>query len=104
MNIGVFQGSTFSCLLYLIYTIDIHGTTHKFKHTSNLNIHKCNSPTIEAYIDDAFSIIKGTKDDIWIKIKKYTVQINEYYTNNGLINNIDKTNDMLISKDNPTLK
>ena len=54
---------------------------------------------IECYIDDAFRIIEDQDHKLWNRITKHIKTINNYYNNNRLLNNIEKTKVMLITKD-----
>ena len=54
-------------------------------------------------MDDTYGTLHGTEHNIWDQIKSYITKINNYFKNNYLINNIDKTQIMLIMK-NQALK
>ena len=71
INIGVYQGSTLSCLLYIIYSLDIGYVTHNNKHSNNINEYRCGEPKLEIYIDDVYATISGEINTIWINIEKY---------------------------------
>ena len=79
LNVGVFQGSVMSSLLYLIYSMDITSITHEKKHSDNYKENNCNSPKIESYVDDTYGIITENKWNIWQNINKYINKINNYY-------------------------
>ena len=99
-NIGVFQGSILSGLLYVIYTLDINSITHEKKHKNNISEYKCHKPKIDAFVDDTYGVIRTNENNVWNDIKEYTMKLNSYYTNNRLMNNINKTNIMIITKQN----
>ena len=86
-----------SCLLYLIYSLDISNVTHINTHKHNINEYRCGAPKIEIYIDDAYATISSNPNNIWKEIENYIKKMNQYYTNNLLINNLDKTKIMLIT-------
>ena len=97
---GVFQELILSCLLYIIYTLDINKIKHEVKHQNNISEYECKQTKIEAFVDDTYGIIKSNKNEIWKNIESYVFKLNFYYINNGLKNNISKTNMMLITKKN----
>ena len=102
LNIGIFQGSVMSLILYLIYSLDITSITHETNHKDNYCESKCKNPIIEIYIDDTYGTLEDNNNDIWEKVKKYIKKVNEYYVNDKLINNISKTNVMIVSKNQDT--
>ena len=59
LDIGMYQDSTLSCLLYVIYSLDIGYNTHINKHKHNINEYKCGAPKCEIYIDDVYATISG---------------------------------------------
>ena len=97
-NIGVYQGSVMASTLYLIYTLDIEQIAHTNNHRNNTDYNKCKGDHIEAYVDDAYGIIISNDYTLWKNIERYIQRINEYYTANKLINNVSKTNIMIITK------
>ena len=98
--IGCYQGSVFSSLLFLIYTLDIVFVNHNISHKNHINYNRCNNPNIQSYVDDSFGIIVDTDINILRSINKYIININNYYTNNKLLNNVSKSNIMFITKNN----
>ena len=78
-NIGVFQGSNFALLLYLIYSLDINYTSHTLNHIRNTHENSCQQTKIEGYVDDTYGTLQGTENNIWHKIKSYITKINNYY-------------------------
>ena len=84
-------------LLYLIYSLDINYTSHTINHIRNVHENSCRQTKIEGYVDDMYGTLQGTVHNIWDNIKSYVTKINNYYKNNYLINNIEKTQIMLIT-------
>ena len=70
------------------------------KKTTETTENKCNRDKIETYVDDTFGIVSTKPQNMWTKIREYVRNVENYYTNNQLINNISKTTVMIISKDN----
>ena len=95
--IGCYQGSVFSSLLFLIYTLDIIFVSHNIPHKNHYNYNKCNNPNIQGYVDDSFGIIVYSEVKIWKTVQNYILAINKYYSNNKLINNVSKSKIMFIS-------
>ena len=87
---SVSQGSVASGLLYLIYTLDMPHISHKLKHKNHLEYNKCRNNLMNTYVDDCFTIIISKKKNLWNKIKKYIIKMNNYYTNNKLQMNVKK--------------
>ena len=98
--VGCYQGSVFSSLLFLIYTLDIIYVSHSKPHDNNLNYNRCNNPNIMGYVDDSYGVIVEPEAVIWNKIHSYILSINKYYTDNRLINNVSKSKLMFISNNN----
>ena len=57
----MFQGSIWSGLLYIIYTLDIHQITHEIKHENNISEFECKETKIKAFVDDTYGIIKSNE-------------------------------------------
>ena len=72
----MYQGSTLSCLLYLIYSLDISNVTHDNIHKHNINEFKCGSPKVEVYIDDAYTTMNDEPKEIWKSIESYIIKMN----------------------------
>ena len=68
-------------------------------HKDNFNEFKCKNVKIESYVGDAYGVVITEKNKIWQKTSEYITKINKYYINNKLINNVGKTNVMIISND-----
>ena len=84
--------------------MDINTITHNIKHSTNAEENSCHKPIIESYVDDSYGTIVSDEQHIWNEVEKYIRKINEYYNNNGLINNISKTNIMIITRNNQLKK
>ena len=69
-DLSVSQGSITSGLLYTIYTLDMHNQTHKINHSNHIEYKKCKQTMINNYVDDCFSILQTSNNNIWNKIKK----------------------------------
>ena len=88
--VGCYQGSVFSSLLFLIYTLDIIYVSHNKPHNNHLHYNQCNNPNIMGYVDDSYGVITEPESVIWNRVKSYISSINKYYIDNRLINNISK--------------
>ena len=69
-NHGVYQGSIFSGLMYLIYTLDINSISHNKPHINNVSEFKCSKPKTTNFVDDIFGIIISDEKDLWKDIKQ----------------------------------
>ena len=78
-NIGVFQGSSLSGILYLIYNLDINLVTHFKKHKNNLSERKCLKTKNCSYVDDIYGSVVSTKDSLWSDIINYINNLNVYF-------------------------
>lgn len=70
-----FQGSTFSGLMFLIYTLDICNTTHNKQHMNNIS-EKCTNK-LSNNVDDIFAVIMSSKDKLLNDINEYIIKINK---------------------------
>ena len=97
-NMSVIQGSTLSCLLYLLYTLDLP----LLFYNSKLTIKQQNSnkePTSTTYVDDTTTTITLNKDDLYQNQINNTVnKLMDYMNANLLTMNQDKTQLMIITK------
>ena len=97
---GITQGSTLACVLFLIYIMDIVSV---FNQTSLSPEEEATSSANKAktYIDDMYLLTKkGDHENITEAIKAAIVRIEHYAINNKLSINTDKTEVLLVSKDN----
>ena len=65
-------------------------------------VYTCSQPKMEIYVNDAYSSVSGQDNTIWKNVSQYVHKLNEYYINNKLINNLQKTKIMLISNNEKT--
>ena len=88
-----------SCLFYLIYTLDQPLIPHNHLHENIIEYRQCKAPTASTYVDDIYSIIiKKPEETLWNSASNNITQLNNYYINNRLVNNVDKTMIMLITR------
>ncbi len=79
--------------------------THRKNHKNHREYSKCNQPQICTFVDDSFGIIVVKKNEKLLEqIEKYTLRMNDYFNNNSLKNNIEKTNIMIVSKNKQLLE
>ena len=50
--------------------LDLPEVPHTKVHQNHSEYCQCSEPQISTYVDDSFSIIQGTRENIWQKIKK----------------------------------
>ena len=100
---SVIQGSTLSCLLYLVYTLDIP----TLYHTNNPTIEhqlECTEPTPNTFVDDTTIKIDisnpATRQQ---KLEDALDKIKNYMDSNKLALNPDKTKLFIVSK-NPDVR
>ncbi len=102
---SVIRGSIMSSSFYLLYILDLPLLLHPVKHSTIDKYRKCTKPITSTFVDDLYSIVYQKKNiNIWITIKKHIQLYNEYFNNNMLRNNQDKTKVMLITKNKRILK
>ena len=74
---------------------------HNPQHKNITEYRNCPTSTETSYVDDLFSIVKSQPNtNLWVTIENFIVNMNRYYTNNKMKNNITKTKVMIISKEN----
>ena len=97
---SVIQGSTLSCILYLVYIIDIQVVFHERRHTP-LEQRICKNTNIKTFVDDCPLIItKRDKPTLQEAIKESMDLIEEYTSSNRLQLNKQKTQIMVVTKSN----
>ena len=95
---SVVQGSTLSCLLYLVYILDLPIMYHKTNPTIKQQ-EECTQPTPTTFVDDTALTIKLTDPRTNQQIiEKYFDQIQDYMAANRLHLNSDKTTLIVVSK------
>ena len=96
---SVTQGSTLSCVLYIIYILDITRIYHNVKHTPK-EYNDCSSTNAKSFVDDNFLLTKPkpgqTLEDSVLETMK---KVEDYMNSNLLALNPDKTKIMIISTD-----
>ena len=98
-EVGTVQGSVMSGLLYAIYILDMNSLSHKKRHKNHSSYNICPNPNINTFVDDCFATIEtNDKNEIWNKIINFIKSMNQYYTNNSLMNNIKKTKILIITE------
>ena len=99
---SVTQGSTLSCLFYLIFILDIPSICHDSQHSPAEAI-LCKQPNIDTFIDDNFVRITKPKDDsIENEVAKTMDKIKDYMDANKLALNAEKTKIMIVTKNKST--
>ena len=100
---SVIQGSTLSCVLFLIYILDMPMIFHNTTHTPQ-EYRQCQQPNLKTYVDDSY-VKTYKKDNMTIKetIQETMDTILSYTQANKLAVNPDKTLIMLQTK-NQALK
>ena len=88
-----------SGLLSLVFTLDMTNVTHVKQHNNHHEDTYCKKTTTLGYNDDGYGIIYAHENNLWEKIKQFTIQMNSYFCNNKLKNNVTKTKIMLITND-----
>ena len=100
---SVIQGSTLSCLLFLIYVLDLPQIFSTNKDISPSDQKTTKSPTTKTFVDNIFTIIqKEESKDLATSVRETMDKINKYTEANKLVLNQDKTLAMVISKNQST--
>ena len=96
---SVVQGSTMSCMLYLLYILDLPTLFHNERHTPDEQ-RRCNATSLETYVDDNYLIAtKGDNKDLKEAVQKTMDKISDYTNTNRLQLNSDKSQIMIVTKD-----
>ena len=97
---SVIQGSTLSCVLYLIYILDLPELFHTEKHEP-AEYRNCHNTNLKTFIDDAYlKTIKKQGKTLKETVVETMNTIEEYTRANKLALNPDKSKIMLFTKDN----
>ena len=98
---SVVQGSSISCVLFLIFVLDLPNIFHDSNHSPEESS-KCKNPSAKTFVDDIGIIITKHKEDDSVSLKdkiSQTMQkVSEYTRANRLQLNQDKTLIMLVTK------
>lgn len=97
---SVIQGSVLSCILYLLYILDMPSIFHTVKHTT-LQDAKCRQPMTGTYVDDFNTTVTckdETIDQINDRLEDNMKQTKKYMDANGLALNPEKTRIFVITK------
>ena len=100
---SVTQGSTLSCIFYLIFILDVPQIGHQVSH-EQIQYRNCSKPTYATFVDDNYVIIKKTNKTIEEHVKETLEEVKNYMDSNHLALNGDKTIIMIISKKKRELK
>ena len=102
-DMSVIQGSTLSCLLYLLYTLDLPLLFYEEKLKIEDQIYN-KTPNSTTYVDDTTTTVNLPKDDNKQDIINTTTnKLLDYMNSNLLTMNPTKTQLMILSK-NPNIK
>ena len=95
---SVTQGSTLSCLFYLIFILDIPSICQE-PDLPQSSANREKQPNIDTFVDDNFvRITKPVNDTLENEVKKTMSKIQDYMDANRLALNADKTKIMIVSK------
>ena len=101
---SVVQGSTMSCMLYLLYILDLPAVLHDMNHNPQEQLN-CPEPTIDTYVDDNYVLIpKRNNPNLKAAIYKTMDKISDYTNANRLQLNKDKTQILIVSKNKTEYK
>ena len=97
---SVVQGSSLSCVLFLIFVLNLPEIFHKTKHDPTEQV-KCNQPNTKTFIDDIGIIISKQKDNdintLHNMISSAMKKVSKYTTDNKLALNKDKSAIVIVS-------
>ena len=97
---SVIQGSAVSCVLFLIFVLDLPQIFHVTNHKPEEQL-LCQKPNAKTFVDDVGIIVRRTKDDINPLdnlISSTMEEVGEYMAANKLALNQDKSTIMLVTK------
>ena len=96
---SVIQGSVMSCLLYLIYIMDIPNLFHSNQHSVE-DTDSCSKPSIQTFVDDLMTTIrKNPQEPLQTTVEESLIKIEDYMRANLLSLNRDKTQVMVLNRD-----
>ena len=96
---SVIQGSVMSCLLYLIYVLDIPNLFHTSQHKIEDTDH-CDKPSIQTFVDDLMTTIRSEPGKHLQETVVNTIEVIENYMRANLLAlNRDKTQIMILNRD-----
>ena len=96
---SVVQGSTLSCMLYLLFILDLPELFHSTQHQP-AQYRECSQVNLKTFVDDGFLLTQKHHDKTLKETIENTMGIVENYTKaNRLSLNADKTKIMLLTKD-----
>ena len=99
----VIQGSTMSCVMFLIYILDLPSMFHVSCATRHnpLDERTCQKPRAKTFVDDTFIHVTKKEDETMIEAVNDTMEkVVIYMKANKLALNSDKSQVMVISKNN----
>ena len=100
-NKSVTQGSTLSCIFYLIFILDIPQSTHQIVHDP-ISYRNCKMPDIATFVDDNYLIIKKTNKSLQEHVNDTMTTLKQWMDSNQLALNGDKTTIMVLTKNQRT--
>ena len=95
---SVTQGSTLSCLFFIIYILDIPQIGHSELHDAIKN-RQCSAPNIDTFMDDNYVRIVRNNKSLESKVLQTITEIKNYMDANCMALNPDKSKIMIVSKD-----
>ena len=101
---SVIQGSTLSCILFLIFILDMPEIFHERRHTP-AEQQKCCLPNLKTFVDDAYIKARREDDETFNQVIETNMKIiTEYMKSNRMQLNPEKTTIMLQTKDSQIKK
>ena len=98
---SIVQGSSISCVLFLIYVLDLPQIFHDQSHTPEENLN-CKQPNAKTFVDDIGIVVTKPKNNDSKSMKELVGQtmdrVAEYTTANRLLLNQEKSLIMLVTK------
>ena len=95
---SVTQGSTLSCLLFLIYILNIPQIFHDRQH-GPLEYRRCTAPGIEMFVNDNYVKIVRTDKSLEQHVTDTVNRIKTYMDANKMTLNPDKSQVLVVTKD-----